>query len=749
MVGAERGEIELGTGAELRPAAARGCDVVARKRNALTGRVGDDQRRAIGVAVRSAHGIEQLGRAGEVGEDAQRAQRRQDEIDLATLVAGERVGRPHPLRLHELGVVVTTFLPGRRGRDEEPGVVPTRRALGGEPVREEMDVAGVEGEVVRGEQRGEVGASGVQLDSGVGERARKRSETASARRVDRAVIACPRQQQTGLFEGFAQRGDPDAQPAGVATEPGAGAGVVETDDPCRDSRIAVGGIDRTTGEDERSGREDRLRIAPEQEDVQIRTVVEEHQRCGLAYPFHGQSLRGQAPTSSRVRCVAVDRRRALPSVERVLSNLGETGLPRDLVAGCARDAVDAARDRAVAGSEETLSTVVADARMRVDAHHVAMLAPVVNATGVLLHTNLGRAPLGEVARAAMEVAGGYTNIEYRLDTGVRGSRQEHGGALVARACGAEAGLVVNNNAAAVLLVLAALARDRDVVVSRGELVEIGGGFRVPEILAETGAALVEVGTTNRTRRADYERACTDRTALLLKVHASNYRMVGFTESTPVAALASVGPPVVVDAGSGLLDERTPWLAQRPDWLGDEPGVRQCLDEGAALVTFSGDKLFGGPQAGVIVGRGDLVARLAQHPLARALRPDKVTLAGIETVAGHYLDGDGDAIPFWRLATTPLVVLEARAAAITARVAQATVVATDAAAGGGSVPGRDIPSVGVALSIPHLDDALARLRSARIIAIGRDGKVVCDLRTVEPADDDRLARALCALIAPDA
>jgi L-seryl-tRNA(Ser) seleniumtransferase len=422
----------------------------------------------------------------------------------------------------------------------------------------------------------------------------------------------------------------------------------------------------------------------------------------------------------------------------------QSDLPRALVARAARDAVAAARERAAAGEPTDLEAVVADASARIETRHAALLAPVVNATGVLLHTNLGRAPLGSVARAAMADAGGYTNVEYRLDTGTRGSRQDHGGSLLALACGAEAGLVVNNNAAAVLLTLAALARDRDVLVSRGELVEIGGGFRVPEILAETGARLVEVGTTNRTRRADYERSVSEHTALVLKVHASNYRMVGFTEAASVEELATLGPPVVVDAGSGLLDARTPWLSEPPAWLADEPGVRQCLDAGAALVTFSGDKLLGGPQAGIVVGRADHVAVLARHPLARALRPDKVTLAGLEAVALAYLGDDAAAIPFWRMATAPVAELRARARAIVANVAATTVVETDAAAGGGSVPGRTIPSAGVALAVDDVDAALRTLRASRVVALGRDGSVVCDLRTVDPADDLRLARALQTL-----
>jgi len=446
----------------------------------------------------------------------------------------------------------------------------------------------------------------------------------------------------------------------------------------------------------------------------------------------------------------MDPRRALPSVERVLATLAESdegALPRALVAQCAREAVAAARARAAAGEPEVgLEPVLAMARALVDARSRALLGPVVNATGVLLHTNLGRAPLGGTARAAMAAASGYTNVEYRLDTGDRGSRQDHGGALLALACGAEAGLVVNNNAAAVLLVLATLARGHDVLVSRGELVEIGGGFRVPDILAETGAHLVELGTTNRTRRADYERAMSDDTALVLKVHASNYRMVGFTEAASVADLATLGPPVVVDAGSGLLDERTPWLETTPAWLADEPGVRQCLEAGAALVTFSGDKLLGGPQAGVIVGRADLVALLARNPLARALRPDKVTLAGLEATALAYLDGDATAIPFWRMATVAVSELRIRAAAIVATLESAKVVDTESAAGGGSVPGRTITSAGVAVAVDDVDAALSQLRTARIVALGRDGALVCDLRTVEPTDDEQLARALRAVAA---
>jgi L-seryl-tRNA(Ser) seleniumtransferase len=442
----------------------------------------------------------------------------------------------------------------------------------------------------------------------------------------------------------------------------------------------------------------------------------------------------------------VDPRRALPGVDQVLTAL--SGLPHDLLVACARDSIAAARERVARGEQPEdvapVDEVIADARRRVDRLRGRLLRPVVNATGVIVHTNLGRAPIGDDALAAARAIGrGYSNLEYRMDDGERGSRQEHAGSLLAQACGAEAGLVVNNNAAAVLLSLAALARGREVVVSRGELVEIGGGFRVPEIMAESGCRLVEVGTTNRTRRSDYAAAVGSDTALVLKVHASNYRMVGFVESAPIAELTSLGPAVMVDAGSGLLDETTPWLPRRPAWLRDEPGIRQAVEAGAALVTFSGDKLLGGPQAGVVVGRSDLVAALAAHPLARAMRADKLTLASLQAVAFSYLSGDATTIPLWRMATVPLDGLRARAESIAAAVPAAKVVDTEAVAGGGSLPGLTIPSVGVAVEVPAPARALGRLRDDDVVARIEDDAVVCDLRTVDPADDERVARALAA------
>jgi L-seryl-tRNA(Ser) seleniumtransferase len=408
-----------------------------------------------------------------------------------------------------------------------------------------------------------------------------------------------------------------------------------------------------------------------------------------------------------------------PSVDTLARELADVGLPHPLL-------VDAARAAIAAGDPGS-------ARARAEAVAAALLGPVINATGVILHTNLGRAPL-----PAMPVveARRYSNLEFDLVSGKRASRSDHAARLIARAVGAEAALVVNNGASALLLVLAALARGRSVIVSRGELVEIGGGFRVPEVMVQSGCELIEVGTTNRTRLADYRAVVSDSVALVLKVHQSNYRMVGFTEDVAVAALAGLGPPVVADIGSGLLDASTPWLAGGPPaWLAGEPAARQTLAAGAGLVTFSGDKLMGGPQAGIIAGRADLVALCARHPLNRALRPGGLVLAALQETVLAYLRRDGDAIPFWRMAAAPVDGLRARAEALGA----GKVVDTMAVAGGGSVPGQDVPSAGVALE----GDLAAALRrhDPPVVARVHEGMTICDLRTVDPLDDPVLTRAL--------
>jgi L-seryl-tRNA(Ser) seleniumtransferase len=371
-----------------------------------------------------------------------------------------------------------------------------------------------------------------------------------------------------------------------------------------------------------------------------------------------------------------------------------------------------------------------------------MLQPVVNATGVLLHTNLGRAPL------AVGTDGRASNIELDLATGKRGSRTAHAGTMLARAVDAEAAVVVNNCAAAVLLTLAALAGDgRGVAVSRGELVEIGGGFRVPDVMTQSGARLLEVGTTNRTRVADYRAAMAahDDLAILLKVHRSNYTISGFTEETSVPALAGLGPPVVVDLGSGLLDAGCPWLDDGPPaWLRDEPAAKQTLAAGADLVMFSGDKLLAGPQAGIIAGRADLVRACAKHPLYRAFRPGALVLSALQEVALSYLDRTAGELPFWRMASASVASLEARARGLVDQLPDAgvEVVACASVPGGGTLPGADIPSVGVALD----GDRTAQLRAGAppVIARVEEGRTILDLRTVEPADDDVVLTALRGL-----
>ncbi|MGK2930594.1 MAG: L-seryl-tRNA(Sec) selenium transferase [Acidimicrobiales bacterium] len=408
-----------------------------------------------------------------------------------------------------------------------------------------------------------------------------------------------------------------------------------------------------------------------------------------------------------------------PSVDRLARSLIDTGLPHPLL-------VDAARAAIAAGDPEAARTVAEDIAG-------ALLRPVVNGTGVLLHTNLGRAPL------ATSTPGRATNLEFDLAAGERGSRTAHAGRLLARAVDAEDAVVVNNCAAAVLLALAALAREREVVVSRGELVEIGGGFRVPDVMAQSGARLVEVGTTNRTRLSDYEAALGDDLALVLKVHRSNYTISGFTEETSVAALAGLGVPLVVDLGSGLLDAACPWLSGGPPpWLLDEPAAKQTLAAGADLVIFSGDKLLGGPQAGVIAGRADLVRACAEHPLYRAFRPGGLVLGALQDVALAYLGRQAGQLPFWRMATASVDELQVRAEAIVGR-GRGHVTACASVPGGGTLPSVEIPSVGVAIDGDHT--TALRQHQPPVIARVVDGRTVVDLRTVEPDDDSVVSDAL--------
>lgn len=411
-------------------------------------------------------------------------------------------------------------------------------------------------------------------------------------------------------------------------------------------------------------------------------------------------------------------------MDALARSLAGSGLPHPLL-------VDAARAAIARGDPDA-------APAELERRRAGLLRPVINGTGVLLHTNLGRAPLAVTQPAS------YVNLELSLVSGRRSSRQDHAGALLARACGAEAAVVVNNGAAAVLLALATLAAGGRVVVSRGELVEIGGGFRIPEIMALSGAELAEVGTTNRTRLADYE-AAADGAALVLKVHASNYRIEGFTSAVDVAELAGAGPPVMVDVGSGLLDAACPWLpGGPPPWLASEPAVRQCLEAGAALVTFSGDKLLGGPQAGIIAGRADLVAACARHPLYRVVRPGTAVLAALQDVALAYLDRRADRLPFWQMATTPADALRERAEKVAAGRDGVTPVACASVTGGGALPGVEIPSWGLRLAGDHAD-ALRRCRPRPIVAVVRQGETVIDLRTVAAEDDVAVAAALDVVV----
>ncbi len=412
-----------------------------------------------------------------------------------------------------------------------------------------------------------------------------------------------------------------------------------------------------------------------------------------------------------------------PSVDRLARSLYSSGLPHRMCVEVARQAI----------AEDRVGEAPAMARVR----SRQMLVPVINATGTLLHTNLGRAPVHLDSRA------GYANVELDLETGERGSRQAAIGTSAALACGADAAMVVNNCASALLLVLAALARGRGAAVSRGELVEIGGAFRVPDVMRQSGAQLVEVGTTNRTRIDDFGRALSAADiALVLSVHQSNYKITGFSEQTTISELATLGVPVVADIGSGLLDAACPWLdGPPPRWLQDEPAARQTLAAGADLVIFSGDKLLGGPQAGIIAGRADLVAACSKHPLARALRPGGLVIEALQQTLLSYLRLDGAAIPFWRMADRPVAELIERAETMVDAIGSEMVEmqSTEAVPGGGTLPGRTIPSAGVRCAVNVA--AALRNRDVPVVARIQDNATICDLRTVDPAEDEDVTAAL--------
>ncbi len=457
-----------------------------------------------------------------------------------------------------------------------------------------------------------------------------------------------------------------------------------------------------------------------------------------------------------------DPRSAIPSVDRLLLDerfvalVGDYG--RDRVVQAVRGAVDDVRAALVTGKGpdpvDDPALYARAVRARLDAADRPSLVPVINGTGVVLHTNLGRAPLArEAVRAMVAAASGYTNLEYDLEQGRRGSRYDHCVSLLKELTGAEDALVVNNAAAALMLALNTLARDAGVAVSRGELVEIGGGFRIPEILERSGARLVEVGSTNRTRLADYEAVLeADSVHAVLKVHRSNFRISGFTEEATVEALAPAahtrGLPVIYDLGSGLLAD--------PAALGlpPEPRPAEALTHGADVVVFSGDKLLGGPQAGLVLGRRELVARLRKNPMCRALRVDKTTLAALEATLRLYRRPEQalETIPVLRMLAADAEALGERARRLAARLADegvaCAVTPVSGAVGGGTYPGVDLPSWAIVPDLPGSADRVAELlRVGTPSIVGRivDDRLAIDVRTVfEGEDEDALTRRLVEL-----
>ncbi|MFN0093354.1 MAG: L-seryl-tRNA(Sec) selenium transferase [Dehalococcoidia bacterium] len=445
--------------------------------------------------------------------------------------------------------------------------------------------------------------------------------------------------------------------------------------------------------------------------------------------------------------------RTLPSVEAVIEVVGaQTPAPRSMVVEASRAAIDAARTRIRAGNVAgDLSSIASDALQRIASASRSSLVPVINAAGVVLHTNLGRAPLSHAARDAMEeVARGYSSLEFDIERGERGSRHLHIRDMVRRATGAQDAIAVNNNAAALFMVLNVFAQGREVVVSRGQAVEIGGGFRIPDVLRQSGATLVEVGTTNRTYIGDYGGAIRPETAALLRVHTSNFKVVGFTHETTAHEMVTLarGKDVLVfdDLGSGCL------LDTEQFGMDHEPTVQESISAGVDLALFSGDKLLGGPQCGIVAGRADLIEQLRRHPLARALRVDKLTIAALNATLKAYVEGSAaDEIPIWAMLGAPLDEIRRRARRwARAAGSGATVVAGRTMVGGGSLPGQSVATWCVALHDPAPNELAARLRQGAPAVISRieHDAVLLDPRTVPPADDRAVEAALRAVGASD-
>ncbi|MEM6527487.1 MAG: L-seryl-tRNA(Sec) selenium transferase [Chloroflexota bacterium] len=442
-----------------------------------------------------------------------------------------------------------------------------------------------------------------------------------------------------------------------------------------------------------------------------------------------------------------ERLRMLPSVQAMLEHPDVARFIAIHGYEATRDAVRAAleseRRDILSGDYDDLTAPTRPDRIRQHLPQPTTLRPVINATGVIIHTNLGRAPLStEAAHAMQAIAGRYSTLEFDIDTGKRGSRNLHPEKLLTDVTGAQAALVVNNAAAALVLVLAALAVNREVIISRGQLVEIGGGFRIPDIMAQSGAQLVEVGTTNKTRPDDYASAITENTAVLMRIHASNFKQLGFTTSVNIADIARIarehGVLFVDDVGSGALLDTTQF------GLDPEPMVQASIAAGADVVLFSGDKLLGGPQAGIIVGKNETITRLKRHPLARALRADKTTHAGLLATLEHYRRGDAlEKVPVWWMMGRSLCDLGRIAKRWSKQFSAADIQKGASTVGGGSLPGSTLPTVLLSLDVPRPDAFLKRLRHAStpIIARIHEGRVLLDPRTVFPEQEDTLLAAL--------
>ncbi|MGQ9573108.1 MAG: L-seryl-tRNA(Sec) selenium transferase [Dehalococcoidia bacterium] len=448
--------------------------------------------------------------------------------------------------------------------------------------------------------------------------------------------------------------------------------------------------------------------------------------------------------------------RNLPSVSRLLAHRRIRPLlsrmPGDTVTELLRQQLEEARRAIAAGHECPPAEVLVESVLaRAELLLQPTLRPVINASGVIIHTNLGRAPLSREAMAAVEAASrGYTNLEFDLTEGERGDRQMHVQALLCQISGAEAAMAVNNNAGAVLLALTALAREREVIISRGQAVEIGGGFRIPEVMQQSGARLVEVGTTNRTYLSDYQQAITSDTAAVMRVHASNFRIIGFVESAPLEDLVRLahehGLLLLDDLGSGCLIDTTRF------GLAPEPTVQESVASGADLTLFSGDKLLGGPQAGIIVGRQEIVARLRRHPLARALRLDKASVAALAATLIHYVRGEAlEKIPVWRMIAMPLATLERRARRWARAIGGAARIQHGRSmVGGGSLPEEGLPTRVIAIPAhggKSVTELAQRLRLGQPPVIGRieHDQLLLDPRTVAPEDDSALVEAVAAAL----